>query len=1224
MAPNLTKARGYLDQLDNARCEGEWDAVPELIRKVRKHAPNRACLALAAEVEHGIVKATRSNPPSTTARPGTTESANGNIASNDIEVASSLPKLLTLLEGENTYAEDRFQAQVAVGWLHWVVGEYNMAFVRLPQGLEENQVEGTNNISEWTRVCMLKSAYLRANCLARNGKELEALSTFEAAIPPTSFTWNSNASKKELRYWSELFLTEYCMLCNGCRDRGQVSLDDANSLACFRSWARWWSAQKLTSVAGGYGFKGSVSRRRIWFEYFEALSTILQQDLPLPTAYATTTTELSVRSQLWIELRNAETAFETLLLSETTFPKANEDSDEVELFVEILMQNWAVLTGRGWRDQDIGQGGKAAVSASALELLYRASTKTFHSTGILRSIFTVHLAMADFDLAFKAFDSYFEIVKKGKARVEKTGHQEKSLDDDATALEAICLCISALTRFGGRDAAERANHLAVELEHWLDKLGSPQTNGGMQSVKEEGGRVGANGGQVPAKVQALAWQSIGLAYARWARMTFEATTRTEVQKKSIRALRTSLSSDFGSTADVRGVFALGLLLAEQRELTTAIELVKTALLTKHTGDETLVLRNGPFWRERSLIPLWHLLSLLLSARQEYILAARTCECAFEQFRDPVVLFGRQQLYKSDHLNNVEKDHEAVTGLVDEMDDFEKENIVEIKLTQLAIVEITEGPRVAVNASLELLTLFSRLFGNTEKKETLEPPKTLNPPRTSGTFRSIRSGIFGSRHRADSNATARPPVEKPATNEDSDSRPQTATTAITRAPTIHVTQENGSPKDKRLRRKSESTHRRSESAKRINTRQPGSQGGRPRASSIGTTPHIATVIDGESFYTPLADGQGLQTSDFFFNTKQNNPLARPSSAMNSTGVHRTVSQGSGFSSVPKPGDITGLGLESMEPAGGLLPVIQFDRDHEKRRRGAILMKIWLMIAGFYRKAEMYDDAKGAVAEAQKIVQSMEAEMGKESGDAEPRNAAPTSLRDPGWAGKKSIEELWADVWCEMGSLSVAKGHIDAARLGFEAALTHYPDHPAAIVGLSNILLDLYSEKIVPPKAFPGLDLVGGSVAMPGTAQSTADIMSPPSKPPGPLNLLPTEPLGLGPFKNPNRDPHRPSTATRPMSPSAAHHDSHLAPPYKAASMPLVDRLAARDRAYGLLSNLTKLGSGWNYSEAWFALGRAHEESGQADKAKEVLWWCVELEEGMGVREWDCVNTGGYVL
>jgi hypothetical protein len=99
-----------------------------------------------------------------------------------------------------------------------------------------------------------------------------------------------------------------------------------------------------------------------------------------------------------------------------------------------------------------------------------------------------------------------------------------------------------------------------------------------------------------------------------------------------------------------------------------------------------------------------------------------------------------------------------------------------------------------------------------------------------------------------------------------------------------------------------------------------------------------------------------------------------------------------------------------------------------------------------------------------------------------------------------------------------------------------------------------------------------------------------------------------------DTSTPTTATSNLSPSTSD---------KEPSTALLDRLAARDRAYGLLSGLTKLGSGWNYSEAWFALARAYELGGQADKAREVLWWCVELEEGRAVRGWEEVG-GGYVL
>lgn len=184
----------------------------------------------------------------------------------------------------------------------------------------------------------------------------------------------------------------------------------------------------------------------------------------------------------------------------------------------------------------------------------------------------------------------------------------------------------------------------------------------------------------------------------------------------------------------------------------------------------------------------------------------------------------------------------------------------------------------------------------------------------------------------------------------------------------------------------------------------------------------------------------------------------------------------------------------------------------------------------------------------------------------------------------------------------------AREDFECALTHCPDHPAAIVGLSNILLDIYSEQILPPTAVPSLS-DADSVTTAGVSQTTPTTVG---------TGIPSTPLGLGPTAtnaSANREPIDNRTATR----------SQLPPPYKATTLPLVDRLASRDRAYALLSGLTRLGDGWNRADAWFALARAYEESGQADKAKEVLWWCVELEEATGIREWRCVGGwGGYTI
>ena len=75
---------------------------------------------------------------------------------------------------------------------------------------------------------------------------------------------------------------------------------------------------------------------------------------------------------------------------------------------------------------------------------------------------------------------------------------------------------------------------------------------------------------------------------------------------------------------------------------------------------------------------------------------------------------------------------------------------------------------------------------------------------------------------------------------------------------------------------------------------------------------------------------------------------------------------------------------------------------------------------------------------------------------------------------------------------------------------------------------------------------------------------------------------------------------------------------------LNRLACRDRAYMLLSTLTRLGNGWDNAEAWLTLARAHELSKQVGKAKQALWWVVELEENRTMRHWSEASAGGFTL
>ena len=133
--------------------------------------------------------------------------------------------------------------------------------------------------------------------------------------------------------------------------------------------------------------------------------------------------------------------------------------------------------------------------------------------------------------------------------------------------------------------------------------------------------------------------------------------------------------------------------------------------------------------------------------------------------------------------------------------------------------------------------------------------------------------------------------------------------------------------------------------------------------------------------------------------------------------------------------------------------------------------------------------------------------------------------------------------------------------------------------------------------------------------------PPAPSTSSLETIPQSPLGI------SLPPTRKTSKTQPADATPSTLSSNPSTD-KGSSAALLDRLAARDRAYGLLSTLTKLGTGWNNSEAWFALARSYELGRQLEKSRECLWWCVELEEARAVRDWSEVvggmSRGGYVL
>ncbi|KAK6439043.1 hypothetical protein LTR95_004758 [Oleoguttula sp. CCFEE 5521] len=1135
--PNAEKGSRYLALLDQALCNGNWGEIAELARKTDKHASNRTCLTLAARSEAQIAN--------TSSRPGTASSTG--LTGLSILV----PQLEKAVSIGNSIEEDAFVAGTCLAEIHWLQGNHEAALRALPAHIPQSgTLSSLPSALGWIEVCGAKSTYIRGTCLHDLGREQEAENLWRNAVQQTP-----GYRSPELRRWTEKIIAQACSHFYKPTKSGHTPPPTVDALRAFSAWNGFWQRSPSASDRStGPSIGWEVSRRQTWWTYYLAQSQVLhaEQEAHSPAR------ESKSRLQQYSELRNAARTYESSLMSATDFPKATQYNGEVEDYVQQAMMNWRVVTGTSWSDSELLGGGKEAVSREMLDMLYLAATKTFHSTQMLRSLFNVHASLGELDLAMHAFDSYVEIVSKGKARAAKTGKHELGFDDDDTALLTAAEAIRLLCRYGGRDEAEKAVEVGKDVERWLDQqkpVSADQVVGSSDDNKAETTHPVSHPTETvlqPATL-AAAYRALGVSNSHWAALTYDTEARSGLLADARTHLERSLRYD---PNNVDTVHALALLLAETRNVNSAIAIIRPLLATR---SESTATESERYIRETQLLPLWHLLSLCLSAKDQHESAVRMCEAAFEQFGEPSTLFGNA-------TPNLDPEKSALSpgtsgGVVDQMDEYQKEAIVQIKMSQLTYVELIEGPNAAMDMTDELLALYARLFGTPEKLRTPKPPPTANtmppPSRGGSTLRSVVGSIRPKSRRASVEKTPRtslqsltPPNAVNGTSTGSTLGPPIA---------ITVTNENGNTADQARGRNEHRHHlpfhiRHSHSAKRSPS---GSNLREANTAAAGTTSvpspvpeHTHAQDHATNGLSAAKDSTADPAPSSLGQTQHTNEKALPRRPDEPQSPSHVVTRGSPSTSYPAA--------------------------QQRRHKMSLLVRVWLFIADLYMRAEGLDDASGAVDEAAKLVEAFEADVGAERSSAR-------SFFYKGWGGGASVDELWADVWSTKGDLALARTlHFDAIE-HYEHSLTYFPDHPNTIIALSELLMDMYEQKL-------------------------------PAEPPE--LLLPPIPSSSNP-----------SLLASTTPPTESQHYTSATPHQKVSKDPTpaeLNRLAARDRAYLLLSTLTRLGTGWDDSEAWLALARNHELSGQVGKAKEALRWVVELEDARPVRSWRSAAVGGYTL
>ena len=207
--------------------------------------------------------------------------------------------------------------------------------------------------------------------------ETGATTTYRSIISYLSTVAALPSICSALRQTAEELLCHICLYFANGRDR-PASLGEA--MAAFHVLSNL-----LRSHSGQFvmqrGFFTRDTPRQLWRVHYRTLSQIVGEGLvyhPSPLHRDHDSLEhkglledeeyMKARQQQRAELKRVEANYETILLRETQFPKANVTNQEVKDWVELVMSNWRTMCGSGWTDAELGEGGKLAVGRTTLDV----------------------------------------------------------------------------------------------------------------------------------------------------------------------------------------------------------------------------------------------------------------------------------------------------------------------------------------------------------------------------------------------------------------------------------------------------------------------------------------------------------------------------------------------------------------------------------------------------------------------------------------------------------------------------------------------------------------------------------------------------------------------------------------------------------------------------------------------------------------------------------------
>lgn len=521
----------------------------------------------------------------------------------------------------------------------------------------------------YSRVCSIKQA-------AIVGTAYEALNLFPQAITVYQAADNllnpATTKLKEALIWAEKLLYRYGLLSTS------LAAEDKQVTSTVLQ-----DYQKVIVLINSYPTKIPVDSASLQ----RRVSLLNVQFLYLSSQLQDTPDDNSLKEQV----KEIAKVFKSVLFSSTTPVTTNYSNLPIEQFVTALFNNWKSLVYFHPPLDLVSGSDDVAETKEFLKILQQALVKTFHSCAVARYLVFVLSALGRHDEALSAFETYTAYQERARIQQAKAtptpGETIQSLgDDDKSVVRVFAKAIDLIVLV--KKDGILARDTADKLRSWLNNedLISPSSS---KLRKRHERNISTVSSIISADLSdgfALVWASIGRAYALYASQAHTSQERELVFNLAVSSYESSLSY---KPRDVEFYFDYALLLAQNSQLKQSITVAKKGLLV-----------------DDSYVPLWHLLALLLAAMEDYEKSLQAVENALDLFSEYV---SRKHSLES-------------------LMDSEKNSYLQLKMTQVAIHEASEGIDVALDLVPEVFALYGDLYSVAEKANDEQVPEKVAEPK----------------------------------------------------------------------------------------------------------------------------------------------------------------------------------------------------------------------------------------------------------------------------------------------------------------------------------------------------------------------------------------------------------------------------------------------------------------------------------------------------------------